>query len=91
MADAMFLKTDPDIVFREEEGGAFLFNAGNCVLKGLNETGKLIWSLCDGSRTEDQIFQTVSEVFSNEDKSMLEKDVREFILELKKIGYIKEK
>ncbi len=90
MEGKKYVKTAPDIVFREEDGGAFLFNSNNCSLKGINDTGKLIWGLCDGTRTREEICSDLAKQFLLEDTEQLEKDVREFIEELNNIGYVRE-
>lgn len=88
MSDKVYLKTNPDIVFREEETGAFLFNSNNCVLKGLNDTGRIIWTLCDGTRTEEEILKDVFLVFPEIGDEVLHEDIRAFIKQLQEIKYI---
>jgi hypothetical protein len=89
MSGKVYLQTNPDIVFREEEGGAFLFNSTNCILKGLNDTGKLIWELCDGTRAEEDISREILALYPEKRKDEVREDITGFIEKLKQIGYIR--
>jgi pyrroloquinoline quinone biosynthesis protein D len=45
----------PDAQVEEMDGGALLYKFGEAQALSLNETALLIWKLCDGSRTADDI------------------------------------
>ncbi len=56
----------------------------------LNETGALIWELCDGSRTVSEIIDILSELYP-ESRNQIAGDVKEIIAQLieQNIGELK--
>ena len=88
-----YLLANPDIVFRKEKEGAFLFNPDTGDLKVLNTVGAMIWEICDGKHTEEALLENLSNMFIDVSESDLEKDIKNFIKELEDrglIGYIYE-
>ena len=73
------IKANTDIVYREEEGEALLFNPDSGAIKVLNSTGNIIWKLCDGSRDKDQIVEELVKAFPEIKRENLEKDLAEFL------------
>ena len=73
---------NPGVVFREEEGGGILFNPDTGEVKLLNETGALIFKLCDGRHKEEDIVKKVLEVFNCSSREKVERDVKDFIREM---------
>ena len=45
----------PDIVFREEDDGAFLFNPKTNALRSVNKVGAYVCRYCDGKSDVDAI------------------------------------
>jgi hypothetical protein len=76
-------KAGKKIVLREEGDEAFLFNPDNGDIKTLNETGILVWKLCNGKNSKDDIVSGVVKDY-DVDKKTAEKDVEELLQELKK-------
>jgi len=74
---------NPEIIFREEEEGAFLLDPNTGELKILNETGAFIFKLCDGKHTKEDIIKGVLREFEIDDEKELRKDVEVFLEELK--------
>jgi len=83
------LQASPEIVFREEEEGAFLFNPETGELKCLNSIGSVIWSLCDGKTNSDQLEKSISEQYPVISRQRIHEDLTTFLLELLDIGYLK--
>jgi len=57
------LKPNPEMVFRKEEEGAFLFDPHTGNLKYLNANGVNIYELCDGRKTVDDIITLLMEFY----------------------------
>ena len=77
-----------DIVFREEEDGAFLFNPDTGDLKCLNPIGSVIWRLCDGSLSMREIKGKITSRYSRIDPETIHGELESFLGELFDIGYI---
>jgi hypothetical protein len=70
----------PDLVFREEEDGAFLFNPRTNALHCLNKVGAFICALCDGKHDLATIYQGLMEAFEvNVESREMRKDVETFL------------
>jgi hypothetical protein len=59
----MFFQRNPTIGTRPFDDATFLVDAAHAQLHELNEVGSLIWSLCDGQHSSQQIAQAVVEAF----------------------------
>jgi len=57
------LKPNPEMVFRKEEEGAFLFDPHTGNLKYLNANGVNIYELCDGRKTVGEIIAFLMEFY----------------------------
>jgi len=57
------LKPNPEMVFRKEEEGAFLFDPHTGNLKYLNANGVNIYELCDGRKTVGDIIMLLMEFY----------------------------
>lgn len=77
----------PDIVVREEEKEALLFNPADGNMMCINETGMLVWSLSDGSRTVGDIIGEITGSYevSREDA---ERDCLTYLKELEDSGFL---
>ena len=70
----------PDLVFREEEDGAFLFNPRTNALHCLNKVGAFICALCDGKHDLSAIYQGLMEAFEvSVEPQEMRKDVETFL------------
>ena len=54
---------NPEMVFRKEEEGAFLFDPHTGNLKYLNANGVTLYELCDGRRTVGDIIKLLREFY----------------------------
>lgn len=82
------LLANPDIVFREENEGSFLFDPNTGDLKCLNLMGSVIWKLCDGLLSIRQIEQRISERYPKIQQETIHKELSNFLKELFDMGYI---
>lgn len=82
------LLANPDIVYREEEDGAFLFDPNTGDLKCLNPIGSVIWLLCDGSLSFDQIEHEVSKKYPQIPRETVCQELQSFFQELFDTGYL---
>ena len=81
---------NPDIVFREEEDGAFLFNPETDALHCINSVGASICRLCHHKNTLVNIRRSLSEEYRIEVGSdQLEQDVTDFIHRLVVLNLIR--
>lgn len=74
----------PEISFQEEpeQDGAILVKMPGNTRLGVNATGRLIWTLCDGTRTRQDILQALQAHFDNVEEDVLARDLDRFINEL---------
>jgi hypothetical protein len=82
------LLANPDIVFREEEDGAFLFDPNTGELKCLNPMGSVIWLLCDGSLTREKIENEVIGRYPQTPRDKIHDEVLTFLQDLFDMGYL---
>ena len=69
----------------EESGTVILLISG--MMHQLNLLGGMIWNLCDGTRSEEQIVDALLEEFAVE-RALLAEDVAEFIQDLLKRDWL---
>lgn len=85
-------KIHPDIVFREEDEGAFLFNPQTDVLRCINKVGASICRHCNGKDDIDAICQGLLEEFDVDVKpDRLREDVKVFLGKLIDLNLLEER
>ena len=77
-----------NIIFRQEEDEAIIFNSDNLDVMLINSVGCLIWSLCDGKNTKEIILKKIVDEFEVTSEET-RKDLDRFLLELKNKNLIK--
>jgi len=82
------LLANPDIVFREEEDGAFLFDPNTGELKCLNPMGSVIWLLCDGSLSFEKIEQEIKKRYPQTLPETIQHELLDFLQDLSDKGYL---
>jgi hypothetical protein len=83
---------NPDIVYREEEEGAFLFNPQTEALHGINRVGSSICKLLDGKNNLDNIHEAILEQYDVDvEPNQLKKDVKSFFERLAALNLLIEK
>ena len=53
----------------------------------VNESGALIWKLCDGTRTVEEIVESLAGLY-DAPRSQIDRDAREFLAELMRHGLL---
>lgn len=77
-----------DIVFREEDDGAFLFDPIRDELRVLNDTGVIIYKSINGKNTMDDIVAKLSGIYPEVEEAQIRKDVETFMEDLRNRGYL---
>lgn len=80
-------KQNKEVVFRQEEDEAILFNPDNSDIVVINSTGCFIWSACNGKNTKENIIAKIAEEF-DVDKERASKDLEGFISDLEKRNFL---
>jgi hypothetical protein len=76
----------PDMVLRQEEDGAFLFDPARDVLVCVNETGLEIVRGLDDGRSLDEIITLLCDLYPDVESDTLQEDALSFISELVERG-----
>jgi hypothetical protein len=79
-----------DIVLREEDDGAFLFDPIKDSLQALNETGVLVFKELNGKNSVDDIVKKVLSQYPDIEPGAVKKDVEEFIEQIEAKGLLTE-
>ena len=77
-----------DIVYREEEDGAFLFNPDTGNLKYMNQAGRATYLALDGKNDINNLTGCLLELFPGVKRAQVEKDVEVFLKELEENGFV---
>ena len=73
----------PDMVFREEDEGAFMFNPQTNALHCMNRVGAFICRSCDGKNDLDAICRSLQEEYEVDvEPDQLKADVQTFLDEM---------
>jgi len=78
-----------DIVFREEDNGAFLFDPIKDELQCLNDTGVVIYKAINGKNSVEDIVKQLEAMYPEVAKDQIRKDVETFLEDLNTRGYLK--
>jgi hypothetical protein len=86
----VLLSRNPETVFVKKDGA----NDGSLYkVKGrnkqLNETAKLVWELCDGSRGFAEIIEVLKSQYDGVSEHTLEEDVSQFLNQMIRLDYIR--
>ena len=77
-----------DIVLREEDDGAFLFDPIQDFFQALNETGVFVFKQLNGKNTIDDIVNKILSQYSDIELDAAKKDVEVFIEQMKGRGFL---
>ncbi len=86
--DSDVLKPNPEMVFRKEETGAFLFDPQSGNLKYINETGVRIFEFCHGGKTLADIVTIMKADYPDTDPEKITVDAKTFLEELTKMHFL---
>ncbi len=75
-----------EIVMREEDEGAFLFNPDTGRICYLNELGVSLWKLCEKPRTPEQLIGTIHSEYPDVPKDQITNDCLTFLDDLQGLG-----
>jgi hypothetical protein len=82
------VRINPDIVLREEDEGAFLFDPDSGRICYLNEVGITIWKLCRKPIETDRIITEISSEYPEITPEQISKDCLSFLDDLKDFGFL---
>ena len=89
MSDEMAeIRINQDIVFREEEAGAFLFEPDTGQIFHLNELGMSIWKSCVKAKRPEQIIKDICLDYSEISQEQIERDCMKFLEDLGRLGFL---
>ncbi|MBN1848235.1 MAG: PqqD family protein [Deltaproteobacteria bacterium] len=77
-----------DIVLREEDDGAFLFDPGTGRICYLNDTGVEVWRLCARPITKDQLVGRLCSEYSDQSREKITEDCDMFLKGLHDFGFM---
>ena len=79
---------NPDIVLREEDEGAFLFDPDSGRICYLNDLGIRIWKLCQKPVETESIVQTISAEYPDIAPERISEDCCSFLDDLREFGFL---
>lgn len=79
-----------NIIFRQEGDEAIIFNPDTAAILVINSTGCLIWSMCDGKNTRQDIIHAMLDEFEVS-RSRAEEDADKFLGNLEKINFVEKR
>ena len=82
------IQVKEDIVLREEDEGAFLFDPDTGRICYLNEIGMAVWRLCEKSITQEKIIDVLSSEYTEVSEENITNDCIKFLGELHKLGFL---
>jgi len=77
-----------NIVFREEEEGAFLFDPESGNLKYMNRSGRETYLMLNGRNEVSRVVHHLTELYPDAESRQLKQDVEAFILALESEGFV---
>jgi len=77
-----------DVVLREEEDGAFLFDPNSGRICHLNEIGTVVWRLCQKSKTPEQLVDHICSNYPEISREQLFQDCVQFLTELERLEFL---
>lgn len=80
-------RQNKEVIFRQEEDEAILFNPDNSDIIVINPTGCFIWGLCNGNNSQKDIIDSMLEEFDTTAERAQE-DLSKFLSELEKRKFV---
>lgn len=81
-------KPGDDVIVREEEDGAFLFDASTGVLQFANETALELWREIENGLGRTALLDYLEEHYEGADLTDMEKDLDLFLSEMVRQGFL---
>ena len=82
------IRINQDIVYREEEEGAFLFDPDTGRIFHLNELGMSIWKSCMKAKRPEKIIKSICRDYSEISREQIERDCMKFFEDLGRLGFL---
>lgn len=86
----MKLQVNSEIVLREEDGDAFLFDPDTGRVSVINGTGIIVWKELSAGKNKDAIIKTLKKEYNDIDEKTLQADCEKFLKDLAEFGYIQQ-
>ncbi len=83
------LRPNPEVVFRKEEDGAFLFDPQSGNLKYINRTGVRIYELCGSGKSRAEIVALLKDAYPDADEEAIAADAMSFLKGLAELGFLR--
>lgn len=83
------MKINKNLILKEEDGEAILFDKDTLLTIWLNETGIIIWKDIRKGLTEKQIFEHLKKIYIDVSEKDIKNDVKMFMNNLKSALKIK--
>jgi len=80
-------KQNKDVIFRQEEDEAILFNPDNSDIVVINSTGCFIWGLCNSKNSSEDIVNNMLKEFDTT-KEKAEEDLIKFLSDLENRKFV---
>lgn len=77
-----------DIVYREEDDGAFLFDPATGNLKYMNRSGRETFLMLGNRQDVNQVIDGLLGLFPDVDRNRIANDLEAFLFELEENGFI---
>ena len=81
-------RPNKDIVFREEDDGAFLFDPDSGDLRYLNQSGKETFLMLGEDHDVSKVIDRMMELYSDVEPQKIEADVKDFVKDLEEDRFI---
>jgi hypothetical protein len=81
-------KQNKDIVYREEDDGAFLFDPETGALRYMNRSGRETFLMLKGDKDIKQVVDTMLELYPEVEPPRMQGDVEDFLEDLEEIHFI---
>ena len=81
-------RRNEEIVFREEDDGAFLFDPDSGDLRYLNQSGKETFLMLGEDRDMNRVIHRMIELYPDAEPKKIEADVRDFVKDLEENRFI---
>lgn len=81
-------RRNEEIVFREEDDGAFLFDPGSGDLRYLNQSGKETFLMLGEDQDVNRVIHRMIELYPDVEPQKIEADVEDFVKDLEENRFI---
>ena len=81
-------KQNEDIVYREEDDGAFLFDPDTGDLRYMNRSGRETFLMLKGDNDIAQVINSMLELYPEVEPIQMQKDVEDFLEDLEESHFI---